>query len=103
MAAYRAGTTAACSSVLRNTGHFRSFIAMSLDEIEFVCGHELRSSFTGMQASRGMPTQQNITDLMSWCTINGTCDRELLKSITGMQHGRGMPTHSEFLVLSQTA
>ena len=41
---------------------------------------------------RGMPTEKNITDLKTWCTIDGKVDMELLRAITGMMNGRGMPT-----------
>jgi hypothetical protein len=42
-----------------------------------------------------MPTEKNIKDLRTWCTVEGkTCDMELLRSITGMQAGWGMPTEA---------
>ena len=39
---------------------------------------------------RGMPTEKNITDLKTWCTIDGKVDMELLRAITGMMCGRGI-------------
>ncbi|MBI2636232.1 hypothetical protein HYW84_02815 [Candidatus Peregrinibacteria bacterium] len=96
-----AEASSAITSIISTQKHIRDLASRSLDFLEYFYTLDCRRSITGMQSSRGMPSEQNIKDLRQWCTIDGKCDMELLRSITGMQHSRGMPSEQNIKDLRQ--
>ena len=92
---HHAESSSAITSIIATQRHIRDLASRSLGFLTYFSTLDCRRSITGMQNGRGMPTEQNIKDLRTWCTVEGkTCDMELLRSITGMQAGWGMPTEA---------